>query len=570
MALTSIDVKDIEDLSTAIGSYNNGDLPLEAFRPIRLRMGIYGERNHPGFSMVRVKIPGGLLTAQQAMVLADAAENFSPKDIHFTTRQDAQLYSISLEKTPGFLRNLLEGGLSTREAAGSVVRNVTACPYAGICPKENCDVLPYTDLVSRYFLRHPETQDLPRKVKIAFSGCETDCAATQIHDIGIVAVKDHDESGVAFRLYVGGGLGAAPMTGTLLESSTPIEQLLPTCLAVLRVFSAHGERKNRALARLKFLVKKMGGEVFCEKVLAERDQILEEKTVFPEPDLGSKRSYPQRFIQDEVERLEDFERWKEVSAVPQKQPGLYRVTIFLPEGDILPTALHALAKLSALFGNGTLRATRNQNLVVPYIPDRSLGAFFRALHERGLAFPAPDVSSDVTACPGAGTCNTGITASKELGKALSQIIVRQFPELNGKLNIKVSGCPNSCGQHHIAGIGLYGRAKKIGDKWAPFYQILLGGGVDETGTRFGKPLASVPAGHAVQAVLRLLGAFVLADDRKEKSFEHFIAQKGFSALRILLKDLEIPHDLNANPKYFLDIGKKEEFSLLGRGAAECA
>ena len=504
---------EIKRISEEIGKYKAGQLDEEIFRRLRLENGIYGIRFQKDIQMIRVKIPYGLLTADQLDKLGDVAEIFANGIGHVTTRQAFQFHWIPLDSIPEVLRHISEVGLTTREACGNTVRNVTACPLSGVSPDEIFDIMPYADAVVRYFLRNPLNQNLPRKFKIALEGCLTDHAATGMHDIGILAEKKlvDGREVKGFRIYVGGGLGPPPFAAQLLEEFTPADKLLITCEAILRVFDRLGERNNPAKARLKFVIMRLGMEEFKKIVLKERNLVyatragdklweIEEFDEIPPSNLPEPSG--------KVDNDEEYRRWRLTNVNAQKQEGFYYVYVTLPAGDITTQQFYELAKMTRKYAGGVLRTTRTQNLVFRWIRDDLLNDLYNDLKQIGLATYGANRILNVVGCPGADTCNLAITHSHklalELHKRLAQIPEIVMSEDLKDISIKVSGCPNSCGQHHIADIGFYGSAQRLNGRMAPFYTLLLGGQVGPGKVVFGQPVAKVPAKNVPEVILRIM------------------------------------------------------------------
>jgi sulfite reductase beta subunit-like hemoprotein len=551
----------------------SGAITEEQFRPFRLKHGTYGQRQ-PGFQMLRVKIAAGVLKPAQLRALAQIADDYSTRRGHLTTRENVQFHFVKLENVPTAMRLLADCGLTTREACGNTVRNVTACPLAGICPGEAFDVTPYALGVSRYLLRHPEFHDLPRKFKIAFSGCEDDggCALAGIHDVGLIA-QVRGANGTArrgFRVLVGGGLGSLPTEAAVLTDFLPEEELLPTVEAILRLFNETGNRKNKLKARLKFVLRDKGIEEFRRLVAEKRKVSQAPAAAFTVPSpirpaLVSIAPLPISAPSTEITLDPEYGRWAEHNLMSQRQAGYGAIWIKLLAGTFHSHQMRGLAAVLEEHDLAGVRIAVNQDLVIPWVPFDRVRTTYNDLRALDLAIPGARTISDVTGCPGATTCNLGITRSLTLADVLSREL-QGFadPEIK-KLRIKISGCPNSCGHHHIADIGFYGNVRKIGDQQAPYYQLLLGGQVNADGVRFGRQILSVPA-RPIPAILRELLAFYQQDRLSGESFSAWVARTPDSAIVERLRPLvEVT---NSTEDIFLDWGDTETFSLkLGRG--EC-
>ena len=523
---------EIDRTRKEIYAYHEGKINEDAFRKFRLENGIYGIRFQKDIHMIRVKIPGGMLNAEQLEMLGEIADVFAVGIGHVSTRQNVQLHWVSLEAVPELLRRLAEVGLNTREACGNTVRNVTACPLAGVSDEEVFDVTPYTTAVANYFIRNPVCQNLPRKFKIAFEGCTTDHAAIAIHDIGARAViKDIDGKQVkGFRIYVAGGLSTMAIEALLLEDFTPVDQMLVTFEAILRIFDRMGNRENMARARMKFIVQKVGHEKFRELVLKERMSVWATRAGDKLWNIvDEEETSPHNEVKPNHDLLttgdEKFEKWMETNVRPQKQRGYAYVYVTLPAGDITSEQFRELANITRRFTGGKLRTTRTQNLVLRWIQKGELYNLYTELKRIGIATPGIHRLANVIGCPGADTCNLAITHSHRLALEL-------FREFNNRpdlihaedtkdIHINVSGCPNSCGQHHISPIGFYGSAQRVNEKQAPFYTMLLGGEVSDGKAIFGQPVTKVPAKRVGEVVVKLIDTYRAQRDNGE-SFMQWI------------------------------------------------
>jgi sulfite reductase beta subunit-like hemoprotein len=566
--------EEIETFRARSLAYLAGEITDDQFRPFRLKHGIYGQRQ-AGVQMVRCKIPGGLLTTPQVEQLGRIADEFGGGRGHLTTRQNIQYHFVPLARVPDLMHQLADVGLTNREACYNTVRNVTACPWAGIAPDEVFDVRPYAQRVAYAFLRKDLTSDLPRKFKIAFDGCAgDDCIQGAINDIGLRAAIRDGRRG--FRMIVGGGMGPLPMEAKLLDEFVPAEHLLQKCEAVIRVFNQHGNRRNKNMARMKFLIRDRGFDWLREQIEMEFANILANGGIaWPEivPDgFGGYQSQPQPLGDGALLPVvngggRDVAGWRRSNVRAQKQTGYAAITVTVEQGNLTGDQLRALARLASTAGDGLVRVTIEQNLVLAFIPLARLDAVHAALEEVGLGEGGAKEIADVITCPGAYTCNLGLTKTMNLGAALAETVRRyDDPRVRG-LTIKASGCPNSCGHHWIGDFGFYGNARKIGGRELPYYQMLLGGGYDEEGImRFGLAVQSIPARLAPEAVTRVLDHF-LANRAEGETFRQYVLRYKVETFRALTADLAKPAELA--PEIYQDWGDDEAFSLhLGRG--ECA
>jgi len=569
--------EEIDTFDQFVQRFRRGEISPDEFKRFRLQNGIYGQRQE-GEQMVRVKIPWGGLTADQLELLAEIAAE-SPRGVgHVTTRQNMQFHFVKLERVAALMERLASVGLTTREACGNTVRNVTVGHCAGVCPKEAFDVTPYADAVARYLLRNPMNQNLPRKFKIAFSGCPDDLGLTPIHDIGaraMVRVTDGKEER-GFQLYVGGGLGPSPRVAKLLEEFTPCDGLLPTVAAIVRVFDRLGNRENRNMARMKFVLDKQGIDQFRKLVFQERTGL--EATLaghFPAIvpwEEGPPHHHEQPGQRDPSGDLVDaaYLRWRNTSVLDQRQAGYAMVQVRLELGDVTPVQLRTLAFAARQFGDGSVRSTNQQNFILRWVRVARIASLYRVLASVGLANPSAERLGDVTACPGADTCQLGITSSRGLAAALGDLFRNGLSDLADEsgIRIKISGCPNSCGQHHIASIGFYGGAKKFHGQQAPTYQMLVGARLEAGQVRYAKATARIPAKNipgAVEALLRLHQR----ERHSGEPFSQFMERYGVDQLKAVLKPFtELPPAQEA-PDHYVDYQSEGAFSVK-TGPGECA
>jgi len=556
-----------------IRELQSGAITPEQFRPFRLKHGTYGQRQ-PGFQMLRIKIAAGVLTPAQLRVLAVIADEYSTGRGHLTTRENVQFHFVKLEKVGAAMRLLADAGLTTREACGNTVRNVTACPVAGICPGEAFDVTPYALGVSRYLLRHPDFHDLPRKFKIAFSGCENDgdCAVAGIHDVGLIAQVrgNNGTSHRGFKVLVGGGLGSLPTEAAVLTDFLPEEELLPTIEAVLRVFTEAGNRKNKLMARLKFVLRAKGIEEF-RRLVAEKRKVSQapaETFTVPspiKPSLVTIAPSPLSISTAGTQTDPEYDRWAEHNLMFQRQAGYGGVWVKLSAGTLHSNQMRHLADVLEKNKLTGVRIAVNQDLVIPWVPFDRVRAIYDGLRAFDLATAGARTISDVTGCPGATTCNLGITRSLTLAEVLSRELNDYTdPEIQ-KLRIKISGCPNSCGHHHIADIGFYGNVRKIDDQQAPYYQLLLGGKVNADGVCFARQIMAVPA-RPIPAIIRELLSFYQQDRQAAETFTAWVARTPDKTIKERL--LSLAEVTATSEDIFVDWGDTETYSLkLGRG--EC-
>src|ERR1700678_1485182 len=554
--------QEIEIFRQKAAAFSAGEIPDDEFRPFRLKHGIYGQRQ-PGVQMVRVKIPGGLATSRQIQHVASIADEFAGGKGHLTTRQNVQYHFVPLERTADLMHRLADAGLTVREACFNTVRNITTCVWSGIARDEVFDVRPYAQKLAYAMLRKDLTQNLPRKFKIAFDGCNgKDCIAGAINDLGIRAVVRDGQRG--FRIAFGGGLGPLPCEAQLLDEFLPEELLIHRVEAVIRVFNQHGNRKNRNTARLKFLVRTRGAEWVREQIEKEYADILANggiawPAIVPEG-FGGYQSNPQPLGDGALLPVVNakptgdaaYDAWLATNVVEQRQTGYAAVIVKVDQGNLVADQFRGIARLASTAGDGTVRVAIDQNLVLAFIPLARLPQVYAALGELNLAESGARQIDDIVTCPGAYSCNLALTKTMNLGAAL-QNAVRRYTDAQVKsLAIKASGCPNSCGQHWIGDIGFYGNARKIDGKEVPYYLMLLGGGYDSGGViRFGVAIQSIPARLAPEAVRRVL-AHYMANRQDGDSFRDYVLRHKVETFRGMTNDLVKPPALA--PEMYRDWG----------------
>lgn len=567
-----------------VQEYRSGKLDPDYFRRFRLQNGIYGIRNETDIHMIRVKVPFGRLTAAQLDGLADVMENFSDGRGHITTRQDIQFYWIPIERVPDMLAELGKVGLTSREACGNTVRNVTADPLAGVAPDEAFDIRPYANTIVRFLLRNPIGQNLPRKFKISLSGSDADRALSAMHDVGIIATLKQENGKYVrgFKVLVGGGLGNAPRAGILIEDFTSEANLMPTIEAAVRIFDRHGNRQNRSKARLKFVVDQMGADAFRALVLKEREIVgLFQPAGYPDFDgpieqIGwVDRQLPVAASNGRTDIPDDarYQRWLADNVTKQKQAGFAAVQVAIPGGDLWSRHYRRLAEIARRFAQGEIFTTVTQNLVLRWVPENDLYDLYLALSEMDLSESGSYRLWNVVGCPGADTCNLAITTSHQLTLELSKRLRGDLAELGfaedlKHMDIKVSGCPNSCGQHHIAAIGFYGGARRLHNEQVPHYMMMLGGRITTGHAVFGTPVISIPAKLIPEAVQRVIGFY--REQRSEgESFYQWIDRVTPASMKDKFNDLRDVPELATAPEIYKDWGQSAQFKLqVGEG--ECA
>ncbi len=581
-----------------------GKLDEKVFAETRLRQGVYGQRydngrRHDGKQdreipfaasvkgpgtfwdapgMQRIKIPFGRLTPDQLEVLADLADEYSDGILHVTTRQDFQLHFVHIEDTPDMMRRLASVGITTKEACGNVTRNVTGCPLAGVCRGELFDISPYANSLTQFMLGHDDAQDFGRKIKIAFSGCEKEaCGLVMMHDIGFVAKQQEIDGELVngFKMVVGGGLGAVPHQAKVLAEFLPANEILPHTQAIARVFARLGEKKNRNRARIKFLVANLGIEEFRALVEKERtelpydprwDSINNEAAVYEET------PYTAAVALNGQARPAGFDTWFETNVYKQRQQGYATVTVRLPLGDLSAAQAVQLADIAREFVGEHMRLTVEQNIVLRWVSEADLPRLYSALKNAGLGQSGAESIADITSCPGTDTCKLGIAASRGLAGTLIRQLDEKFeslpPEVK-QLRIKISGCFNSCGQHHVADIGFYGNSRKVGNYKVPHFQVVLGGRWKGNASSFGLAMGAVPS-KLIPEVLETITKKFVDGKRAEESFQDWVTRLGKKEVKEIIRPFMITPDFDTQPQFFSDWGDPRVFTLSDLGIGECA
>ena len=564
---------DIESFRDASQQFTKGELTADEFRPHRLRRGIYTQRQE-GVHMIRTKVPGGIATVLQFRVMADLADKYAGSKGHLTTRQNMQFHFVPLNDVPDSLHLLADARLTTREACYNTIRNITACPYAGLVNDEPFDVRPYAQKAAFAFLHKPIADNLPRKFKIGFAGTDADTIATSINDLGFRAVIRDGQRG--FRTTIAGGLGPLPNEAKILDDFLPEDRVVNRIESVVRVFGKYGNRNNKNKARLKFVLRERGFEWLRDAIDVEYQDILQHGGI------DTPEIVPEGFGGFELQNripvslppvIENrvgepgFDEWFETSVQEQKQKDYAICNVRVDQGNMTSAQMRGIADAAEEFGDGLLRLTMTQNLLLAFVPLANLKRLHAKLKAIGLAGSGADSVDDVMTCPGAYSCNLALTKSMNLGYALSQTLVKETDPDIRKLAVHVSGCPNSCGQHWTGDFGFYGNARKIGGKEVPYYSMLLGGGQDPSGImRFGLQIQSLPARLVPVAVDRVIRHFQ-ANREAGESFRNYVLRHKVETFKKLTADLAKPAELF--PEIYQDWGDDMQYSLqLGRG--ECA
>jgi sulfite reductase (ferredoxin) len=517
--------------------------------------------------MVRIKLPYGKVTSNQLRRICDVSDEYSTGRFHITTRQDIQIHYVDLDRTPELWAQLEKDEVTLREACGNTVRNVTASETAGIDIDEPFDVSPYAQALFEYFLRNPISQEMGRKFKVSFSASDADTGLSYMHDLGFIAKIQNGERG--FKVMLGGGLGSQPRHADVLFDFLSSDKVIPLMDGVIRVFDRYGERKSRAKARMKFLIKEVGLDGFKE-LLKEEQKAVPHETFAIDAEAYPK-VHPSELEAPEVEisDLETFEKWKSTNLVPQKQEGYVAIGIKVLLGDFYTDKARLLADLVEQYAAGEIRLSLRQNILVPYVREEVLPFFYTELQRLGFTEIGYNTALDITACPGTDTCNLGIASSTGIAEELERIIKTEYPHYitNPDVVIKISGCMNACGQHNMANIGFQGMSIRTKDKLvAPALQVLLGGGNDGNGNgRFADKVLKVPSKRGPEALRLILDDYEA--NGNGSSYADYYAEKGQRYFYDFLTHLSDTDNLTAED--FVDWGNTEKYKK-EIGIGECA
>jgi sulfite reductase beta subunit-like hemoprotein len=576
--------REYDDFKTESTKFLAGDTPEDEFIKFRLKQGVYGQRQ-ADVQMIRVKLPFGGITPEQMEKFADVVERYVPLDKgHITTRQNIQMHHIPLMEAEQAIRELGEAGLSSREGCGNTVRNVTGDPWAGVAKDELFDMTPYAGAYVRYFVRHPTTQAMPRKIKTAFDGSPRDRAISGIHDIAFRArVKQVDGRGEVrgVEMLVGGGTSIMPRVAPALYDFVELENgdYLKIAEAVFRIFDRQEWlRVNRARARIKVFVDKFGIDELRNQVeqelkgdwVAERDFSIEQR-LFVDDERESAPAAPQSYGSPNGD-LSEFERFRATNVREQKQDGFVTVETKVTRGDLSPEQFRGLAKVMRDYAGGYARTSVQQNFVLRWVREECAYDLWKALCELELGGAGSREISDVVSCPGTDSCKLGITSSMGLNAAVQERIesMKIDDELTRKLNIKISGCPNGCGQHHVASIGFTGASIKVGQHTIPAYIPHVGGVFEGGEVEFGTRLKlRLPSKRVPDAIERWIGQYE-ANRNDGEEWNEYLARVGVAELEALVKDLSMPVDFGLETmNTFIDWNRDVPFEVI-RGEGECA
>ncbi|MHC4915919.1 MAG: sulfurtransferase TusA family protein [Planctomycetota bacterium] len=545
--------------------FRAGKTTAAEYRAFRVPQGVY-EQRQDGAYMLRVRLPGGVLLPEQMRALADVSRRHGSGLLHVTTRQDIQVHDVPLESVHPALEDLFRAGLSTKGGGGNTVRNITGCPHAGVCPAEAFDVTPHVAALTEFMMPDPVSFKLPRKYKIAFSGCSADCAGAMVNDLGLVARLKDGRAG--FAAYVAGGMGSQSRIGELLEEFVPADRVHLVAEAVKRLFDKHGNRRDKNRARLRFLIRQLGGERFRELYAEELEVLRRERP--PAPGLRELPEPPPRGAEfPDAAASADFAAWRQACVRPQKQKGFFSVALVLFLGDVGAGTMEGLADVVEEHGEGQLRATQEQNLLLRWVSEAELPVLHERLAGLGLGGSPPRILRRAVACTGAATCRLGICLSRGLTAAIRDELERSGPDVSeADVRLHVNGCPNSCGRHPIGSIALVGAARRVGDRLVPHYLVQLGGRLGAERARLAQGKDAVPARSVPRFVVELLRAF--RESEHYPDFDAFLDSGGReAAAELAAGHREVPA-FTEDRNFYYDWGAEELFSLAGRGPGECS
>jgi sulfite reductase (NADPH) hemoprotein beta-component len=587
--LSFANVADIDEFVATLERYERGELTPDQWRSFRLLRGTYGQRQADDAQMLRVKIPQGVITSDQLNALADVADRFSRGFGHITTRQNVQFHFVKLHDAEPAMRRLADAGLTTREACGNSVRNITACPYAGVAADERFDVTPYAEALTRYLLGHPLSSTLPRKFKIAFEGCAGDHVFIGINDLGFRAITAPDGSR-GFRVTAGGGTAIMVTNAGVVHEFLPASEILRAAEAVLRVFARFGDYQHKQRNRMKFMIKTLGwgrwreeyereltacrlrGSVPTLEIEPPRSEAPVAAAREAAPSLGEIASrvaggrvsgpgltptvVPLLHAGDDA-----YARWRATNTRPQKQFGQVMAIASVPLGDLTSEQMRVLGDLARAYGDGTVRVTPDQDLLFRWVNACDVRQLYSRLAAAGLGLADAGTVADVASCPGAETCRLAVTQSRGLGRVLEDQL-RARPDLVAAADgarIKISGCPNGCGQHHVATFGFQGSVRRVGARAVPQYFVTVGGGAAESGAVFGRLAAKIPARRIPEVVERLIDLYA-RDKHEGESAQAYFQRVPLDTVKAALRDLERLTADDAAADDFVDLGEAGEFA----------
>jgi len=553
--------KDVQTLERMYRQFLEGEIFESEFKNFRLVNGIYGQRQKE-FFMVRIKVPAGVLTAEQLKKISVLADKYSNGVVHFTTRQDAQLHWVDIKNVPQLIEEINAIGLTTKDACGNTLRNITATFLSGVCPYEPFEVQRVAQKLTELYLG--KFENLPRKFKISFSCCEHHSYLIPFNDIGLIPRLREGKPG--FSVFIGGGLGDRPKQAVKFTEFLPLEHLTPFVSSILQLFDEMGDRENRRHNRLKFLIQKTGKEKFL-RILEDRFRQNLERIGLFECDVPVEQPLPAENPVPDSDKPQ-YSLWLKTNVIPQKQKGMFTVLVKLPLGNIPSGKLRKLSDIAQEFML-PIKATYDQNIALLNVHIETLYSLYKALEETKLADFGASTYLDITACPGSETCSLGITSSRDLARVIMEKLPKGKKEVEKlkDITIKVSGCPNGCAHHHVASIGLHGIAMKVNGNLIPAYVLHLGGNGNLPQPRIGHTGIKIPARNVPDAVVYLL-KYYLENSTDGESFNSFVDRVGVETLNKLVEKFQKLY--REKEEYSIDWGSDKKFSLEDIGTGECA
>ncbi len=586
--LSFASVADIDEFVATLERYERGEMTADEWRAFRLVRGTYGQRQATDSQMLRVKVPQGVLSSDQLYALAEVGEKYSRHFGHITTRQNIQFHFVKLHDVESAMRRLADTGLTTREACGNSVRNITACPYAGVSATERFDVTPYADGLTRFLLRHRLSSTLPRKFKIAFEGCAVDHIGVAINDLGFRA-RIAEDGTRGFKITAGGGTAIMCKSAGVLHEFLPADEILRVAEAILRVFKQFGDYQHKQRNRMKFMIKELGWDRWFEEYTRALDACRQENVALltidppaaePQPNWKRPDAPPASAIALRVtggapigpgltptiiplfnQGDEAYARWRATNVEAQKQFGFVMVTATVPLGDLTSEQMRIVGELALAYSDGTVRVTMEQDLVFRWVRVADVREIYARLSAASLGLAEASTVANVASCPGAESCRLAVTQSRGLGRLLEEHL-RARPDLIAAadgMRIKISGCPNGCGQHHIATLGFQGSVRRLGGKAVPQYFVMVGGGATEDGASFARLAAKVPARRMPEVVERLIALYQREREEGEDAPD-FFRRVDVLTVATELRDLQRMTERDAVPLDYVDLAETAEFA----------
>ncbi|MEK6646492.1 MAG: nitrite/sulfite reductase, partial [Candidatus Firestonebacteria bacterium] len=553
-------VNDIQKYKDNLEKFIKGELKDSFFKGIRVPWGYYSQRGGK-FLMSRLRVPAGIITCEQLNAIAQAAKNFADGKLHITTRQDIQIHNVEYENSIKIIEYLKDFNISPRGGGGNTVRNITGCYLSGVCPYENIEIYKIVWGLTEYLISIDESYNMPRKLKMAVSGCPKDCAYVGVNDVGFIAIDG------GLKVLCGGGMGAVSGVGKVLEEKIAPEEVGYVAKSIMNVFNKYGDRKNRHHNRLRFLIQDMGWDKFFELYKQEFLKVKEEEYIILRT-TDSLMELPEVKGNESIQEFqnEEYKVFLKYSVRDQKQKGYKYIKLRIPFGEINADTLLSLALLGNVSSTINFRTTQRQNLVISNVSQDKVYIIYQEIKKILKDYLYPDTILDVISCKAATTCNLGICNAI----ALAPEIVQKLSTINldklSDITINMNGCLNACGHHPIGVLALSGMVRKVYSKSVPFYKIYLGGKIDSENTKLSQEVGIAPA----RVIPKLISEFVLSmSENVNGNIYEYIQNNGKMKMTELIKKYSVVPTYEEDKSYYIDFGKTEDFSLDGLGAAEC-